>query len=400
MHSFFGNKVFDEIGYEDIVDFIKQRIPENLFLDYKGDILRSGSLPKAKEFGKDVSAFANTSGGWIIYGIATDEKDEIKPLEKDAIVGLEDKSVLKESIENKILSSIDPKPFYRIKKIEMPDNNRCLILVYIPQSYRYIHMTAGKGENRFYKRYEYSSVPMDYYEVKKRFEEIGQTEEYRNNLIEKLVKQVSKNIYGVSKNSLFCLVSVPKYLLEGNFNNKGIIKKLVEKNRHKSFIKYDSALQRRSNRFFSELLPNENKRVAAINYFYNGIIIQIVPINFEHNDKLNALEIYYGIYNFIDLIFDFYKMFDFHGIIDLRFELKGITGKELEFVSRQEPHFLNKDFKFDEEIEDQIITIDIADLAIQKVEIAKTLILPLFYNIGMDTIKGICEEDGKPLYEV
>ena len=272
MHSFFGNKAFDEIGYEDIVDFIKQRIPENLFLDYKGDILRSGSLPKAKEFGKDVSAFANTSGGWIIYGIATDEKDEVKPLERDGIVGIEDQPGLREKIENKILSSIVPKPFYRIKKIDIKDKNRCVILVYIPQSYQYVHMTIGKGENRFYKRYEYSSVPMDYYEVKKRFEEIGQTEEYRHNLINKLTKQASANIPGVSETNLLCLISMPKLLLEGSFNDESKIRDLFNNFRGNIIMEYGRAPRRRHNRFITELFY-DTELVSSLNYSYNGIVI-------------------------------------------------------------------------------------------------------------------------------
>lgn len=46
------NKAFDEISYDEIVSLVKRKIPESLFLDYKGDILQTNL--KAKEFGKDV----------------------------------------------------------------------------------------------------------------------------------------------------------------------------------------------------------------------------------------------------------------------------------------------------------------------------------------------------------
>ena len=307
MHSFFGNKAFDEIGYEDIVDFIKQRIPENLFLDYKGDILRSGSLPKAKEFGKDVSAFANTSGGWIIYGIATDEKDEVKPLERDAIVGIEDQPGLREKIENKILSSIVPKPFYRIKKIDIKDKNRCVILVYIPQSYQYVHMTIANGENRFYKRREFSSEPMDYYEIKKRFEEIGQTEEYRHNLINKLTKQASADISGVSENNLLSLISMPKLLLEGSFNDGSKIRDLFNNFRGNIIMEYGRAPRRRHNRFITELFY-DTELVSRLNYFYNGIVIQSMPVDLHNAERVDATEIGSLIYYFIGLIQEYYEI--------------------------------------------------------------------------------------------
>ena len=99
------NKHFDEIEYDDISNFISQRIPESLILDYKGDILQSGKLPRAKEFGKDISAFANSFGGWILIGIKTNEGDEVLPEEENPIVGIENQNGLKERIENKILSS-------------------------------------------------------------------------------------------------------------------------------------------------------------------------------------------------------------------------------------------------------------------------------------------------------
>ena len=397
MHSFFGNKAFDEIGYEDIVDFIKQRIPENLFLDYKGDILRSGSLPKAKEFGKDVSAFANTSGGWIIYGIATDEKDEVKPLERDAIVGIEDQPGLREKIENKILSSIVPKPFYRIKKIDIKDKNRCVILVYIPQSYQYVHMTIANGENRFYKRREFSSEPMDYYEIKKRFEEIGQTEEYRHNLINKLTKQASADISGVSENNLLSLISMPKLLLEGSFNDGSKIRDLFNNFRGNIIMEYGRAPRRRHNRFITELFY-DTELVSRLNYFYNGIVIQSMPVDLDNAERVDATEIGSLIYYFIGLIQEYYGLFDFQGVIDIQFELRGITNKELIFADKEQRRLYGINFTIEEEIEPQMATLDISDLEVQKAALTESFVLPLFYSVGLNKNMGLFKEDGTPFY--
>ena len=398
MNSLFNNKPFDEIDYDDIVKLVEQRIPESLILDYKGDILQTGKLLKASEFGKDVSAFANTFGGWIIYGIATDEKDEIKPLEKDAIVGIEDKPALKESIENKILSSTVPKPLYRIKKIAIPDTDRCVILVYIPQSYNYVHMVSSKGEYRFYKRYEYSSIPMDYYEIKNRFEAIGQTEEVRRTYVAELIEGVSRHVQNVSKDNLFCIASIPKFLIPDHFNDKQLIQKVVDKNRENSIIREGRMPQRRSNRFYTELVFNGTDRVATLNYFYNGIVIQVMPIDLYKNDRVNASALYYDIYYFINLLISYYATFDFQGMIDLRFDLKGITGKELGFISKRDRYFPRCNFIFDEEIDTQVLTSDIADLETQKVELSKSLVQPLFYGIDIDVTLGLCDKEGKPLY--
>ena len=397
MHPFFGNKPFEEIDYHDIVDFIKQRNPENLFLDYKGDILREGKLPKAKEFGKDVSAFANTFGGWIIYGIATDKKDEVKPLEKDAIVGMEDKPGLRESIENKILSSIVPRPFYRIKKIGIEGKNRCIILVYIQQSYQHVHMTIGRGENKFYKRREFSSVPMDYYEVKKRFEDIGQTEEYRHHLINKLVQEASANIPGVSENNLLSLISMPKLLLEGSFNDEAKIRDLHDNSHGNAILEYGKTPGRRHNRFIVEFFSG-SERVARLNYFYNGIVIQVMPVDLDSHGRVDATRIASLIYYFIGLVHKYYGLFDFRGILDIKFELRGITQKELTFISRNQSIFHGINLTIKEEIEPQMVTVDIADLEVQKRDITESFILPLFYNVGLNKSFGIFKEDGTPYY--
>lgn len=401
MNSLFNDKSFDEISYSDIRDLVQRRVPESLILDYKGDIFQLGQKPKAKEFGKDVSAFANTFGGWIIYGIATSEGDEIFPLEKDAIVGIENSSGLKEQIENLILSSISPKPLFRIKKIDVPNsNNKCLILIYIPQSYNYVHMVTVKGENRFYKRYEYSSVPMDYYEVKKKFEEIGQTEDYREVRINQLIELVSKQIPEVNKNNLFSLSSFPKLLIENHFNDKKLIDQLYDSNRQHSIIKFGTRPKRKANRFYGELIFEEDIRKASINYFYNGTVIQVMPIDLFENNIVNASALYYYIYNFIELLIKYYQLFSFQSVIDLRFDLRGVINRELVFISKSQRRFSMSihNFIYDEELEPPILTLDVSDLEAQKVEIAKNLIQPLFYGLNFEAPIGLCDEQGTPLY--
>jgi len=123
-----------------------------------------------------------------------------------------------------------------------------------------------------------------------------------------------------------------------------------------------------------------------------------MPVNLFDDNKVNASALYHYIYHFIDLAIAYYKNFDFQSIIDLRFELKGITNRELVFITKSERYFRNRDFKFDEEIEAQTITIDISDLSTQKVELAKSLIQPLFFGIDIDVTMGLCGDNGKPLY--
>ena len=53
----------------DLDSLILNHIEENIHLDYKAADALSKSDNKKKEISKDVSAFANSDGGVIIYGI-------------------------------------------------------------------------------------------------------------------------------------------------------------------------------------------------------------------------------------------------------------------------------------------------------------------------------------------
>jgi hypothetical protein len=62
------NKALRNVNYQDILDLITRREEESFLLDYKREINYSSPADK-KELCKDVSSFANSKGGVLIYGI-------------------------------------------------------------------------------------------------------------------------------------------------------------------------------------------------------------------------------------------------------------------------------------------------------------------------------------------
>lgn len=62
-------KLLRDVEPSDIVDLVTDGAPETVTLDYKEKIT------DAQEFAKDVAAFANTSGGVLLYGIAERPED-------------------------------------------------------------------------------------------------------------------------------------------------------------------------------------------------------------------------------------------------------------------------------------------------------------------------------------
>src|SRR5687767_1177900 len=70
---------------DDLHAFIRDRVEESLTLDYKGADSLNRSDKKKAEITKDISAFANSAGGRIIYGIAEDDIQRHLPARLDPV---------------------------------------------------------------------------------------------------------------------------------------------------------------------------------------------------------------------------------------------------------------------------------------------------------------------------
>jgi hypothetical protein len=147
---------------EDIEALIRDGVQESLTLDYK----RSASLerrnPKRNnDLSKDVTSFANSTGGTLIYGV-----EEVGHLPKSIDSGFDPTDITREWLEQVINSTIQRRiEGVRIKQIALEKTypGRVMYVVYIPQSNRAPHMAS---DHIFYKRFNYQSVPMEEYEVR------------------------------------------------------------------------------------------------------------------------------------------------------------------------------------------------------------------------------------------
>jgi len=142
------------INLEYILNLIDSKIEESITLDYKRELPKKNN----NEISKDISAFANTSGGRIIYGI-----DEIDSL-PNSINWINNKGV-KERIESVILTNIQPEiKEYDIYSVENPTNpSKAIFIVDIPESPDAPHMANNK---KYHIRRNLISEPMEDLEVK------------------------------------------------------------------------------------------------------------------------------------------------------------------------------------------------------------------------------------------
>ena len=142
----------------DLLALIANNEPESLTLEYKAAAALDATPGKKKEIGKDVSAFANSVGGTIVYGLAEDPDDRTPT----ALDGLDPAVVSPEWLDQVITSNIQYRiDGLRINAVSLSDNKVAYVVV-IPQSPRAPHMA---NDNRYYKRFNARTEAMEHYEV-------------------------------------------------------------------------------------------------------------------------------------------------------------------------------------------------------------------------------------------
>lgn len=147
----------------DLQNLISNQVEENLHLDYKAADALMKTDGKKKEISKDVSAFANSDGGIIIYGIK-EFSDPAKRHLPEHIDPIDRINISKEWLEQVINSNISPRlDSLKILPISInTSSNEVVYVVDIPKS-NTAHQAA---DLRYYKRNNFESVPMYDFEVR------------------------------------------------------------------------------------------------------------------------------------------------------------------------------------------------------------------------------------------
>lgn len=138
---------------------INNEIEESIHIEFKRAEALSKRDAYKKEISKDVSAFANSDGGIIVYGIEEIEHKATKFSFVDGNVFT--KEWLEQIINSTIKRAI---PDIKIFPIRVESQiEKTVYVVQIPSSIDAPHLTK---EKRFYKRYNFQSVEMEEYEIR------------------------------------------------------------------------------------------------------------------------------------------------------------------------------------------------------------------------------------------
>jgi hypothetical protein len=145
----------------DLDILVAQDIQESLTLDYKEARSLGKGSSERNELCKDVSAFANSAGGQIVYGIEEKNRHPVRVQEAD---GVDSGVITREWIEQVIDSNVQPRiRGLQIKPIEVAPGRLAYAIAIPAATTNAPHMAP---DNKYYYRQNFQSVPMEDYQVR------------------------------------------------------------------------------------------------------------------------------------------------------------------------------------------------------------------------------------------
>jgi hypothetical protein len=156
-------KSLNDITESDVLALMANGVAEGRTIEYKRDLPGNSDGDK-KEFLADVSSFANTSGGDLIFGL-----DENQGLPTQ-ITGVQsaDLDLEVRRLESIVASGLNPRIQYRLKVVTCGGTQRILI-IRVERSWSGPHRVVFQQSDRFFGRNSAGKYPLDVNELRAAF---------------------------------------------------------------------------------------------------------------------------------------------------------------------------------------------------------------------------------------
>jgi hypothetical protein len=119
------DKDLEDLDEQDLQKLIDNSISEGWYVEFKADIPKKTSKIDGAKIVKSISAFANTKGGWLFYGVQANDKNIATNL-----CGLDfnEYKNIADQVSQIISSNIAPKPIYHFKIVPIQSGNFVFVI--------------------------------------------------------------------------------------------------------------------------------------------------------------------------------------------------------------------------------------------------------------------------------
>ena len=152
--------------YDDILALCREQVPEGLRLEYKEknnpDRPELDSADK-RAIAKAVSAFANSGGGTLIFGIRSFKGGDWDVAEK--VIAIDNPRICQAQVDFVCQNNVNPEVLDVKSKIMLATDGRGVVVCHVPPSERRPHMSTAPGVHTYYRRTFQGDVQMTPFEV-------------------------------------------------------------------------------------------------------------------------------------------------------------------------------------------------------------------------------------------
>lgn len=147
----------------DLLQLVNTGAQESVDLEFKASGALQNTDKNRDEISKDVSAFANSAGGTLIYGMVENRSTHVADsLDTGSDPNVTTREWLEQVINSKIQRRIDGVRIGQVA-LSITSPGKVAYVVYVPSSTRAPHQAADK---KFYKRYNFQVLAMEEYEIR------------------------------------------------------------------------------------------------------------------------------------------------------------------------------------------------------------------------------------------